>query len=120
MPRGPQPISRQRQPCIGPIRSSMASASGAMAWPCVSRRPIRMIVPFAAGGPVDVMARLVGQLLGGLVGQPVVVENRGGASGGIGSKLVASAEPDGHTLLCGNISSLVIQPIATGNRDFDL
>ncbi len=83
-------------------------------------RPIRMIVPLAAGGPVDVMARLVGQLLGGLVGQPVVVENRGGASGGIGSKLVASAEPDGHTLLCGNISSLVIQPIATSNRDFDL
>ncbi len=79
-----------------------------------------MIVPFAAGGPVDVMARLVGQLLGGLVGQPVVVENRGGASGGIGSKLVASAEPDGHTLLCGNISSLVIQPIMTNNRDFDL
>jgi len=83
-------------------------------------RPIRMIVPFAAGGPVDIMARLVGQPVGGLLGQPVVVENRGGASGGIASKLVAAAEPDGHTLLCGNISSLVIQPIATGNRDFDL
>jgi tripartite-type tricarboxylate transporter receptor subunit TctC len=83
-------------------------------------RPIRMIVPFAPGGPVDVMARLVGQPLGGILGQPVVVENRGGASGGIGSKLVASAEPDGHTLLCGNISSLVIQPIMTNSRDFDL
>jgi tripartite-type tricarboxylate transporter receptor subunit TctC len=83
-------------------------------------RPIRMVVPFAAGGPVDVMARLVGQPLGGILGQPVVVENRGGASGSIGSKLVASAEPDGHTLLCGNISSLVIQPIVTNSRDFDL
>jgi tripartite-type tricarboxylate transporter receptor subunit TctC len=83
-------------------------------------RPIRMIVPFAPGGPVDVMARLVGQPLGGILGQPVVVENRGGASGGIGSKLVASAGPDGHTLLCGNISSLVIQPIMTNSRDFDL
>jgi tripartite-type tricarboxylate transporter receptor subunit TctC len=83
-------------------------------------RPIRMIVPFAPGGPVDVMARLVGQPLGGILGQPVVVENRGGASGGIASKLVAGAEPDGHTLLCGNISSLVIQPIMTGSRDFDL
>jgi len=82
--------------------------------------PIHMVVPFAAGGPVDVMARLVAQPLGGIIGQPVVVENRGGASGGIGSKIVASAEPDGHTLLCGNISSLVIQPIMTNGRDFDL
>jgi tripartite-type tricarboxylate transporter receptor subunit TctC len=83
-------------------------------------RPIRMIVPFAPGGPVDVMARLVGQALAGLVGQPIVVENRGGASGGIGSKLVATADPDGYTLLCGNISSLIIQPVMTRNRDFDL
>jgi len=82
--------------------------------------PIRMIVPFAAGGPVDVMARLVAQLLSGVLGQPVVNENRGGASGGIGSKIVASAAPDGATLLCGNISSLVIQPITTNSRDFDL
>jgi tripartite-type tricarboxylate transporter receptor subunit TctC len=49
-----------------------------------------------------------------------VIENRGGASGGIGSKIVASAAPDGATLLCGNISSLVIQPITTNSRDFDL
>src|SRR5882757_9212034 len=83
-------------------------------------RPIRMIVPFAAGGPVDIMARLVGQPLAGIVGQPIVVENRGGASGGIGSKLVATADPDGYTLLCGNISSLIIQPVMTHNRDFDL
>ena len=83
-------------------------------------RPIRVIVPFAPGGPVDVMARLVGQPLAGIIGQPVVFENRGGASGGIGSKLVAIADPDGYTLLCGNISSLIIQPVMTHNRDFDL
>jgi tripartite-type tricarboxylate transporter receptor subunit TctC len=83
-------------------------------------RPIRMIVPFAAGGPVDAMARLVGQPLTTIIGAPIVVENRGGASGSIGSKLVATSDPDGHTLLCGNISSLVIQPIMTRNRDFDL
>ncbi len=83
-------------------------------------RPIRVVVPFSAGGPVDVMARLVGQPLGGAIGQPIVVENRAGASGGIASRLVASAEPDGYTLLCGNISSLVIQPIMTNSRDFDL
>jgi tripartite-type tricarboxylate transporter receptor subunit TctC len=82
--------------------------------------PIRMIVPFAPGGPVDVMARLVVQPLGGILGRPVVVENHGGASGGIGAKIVAAAQPDGYTLLCGNISSLIIQPITTNSRDFDL
>ena len=83
-------------------------------------KPIRMIVPFAAGGPVDVMARLVSQPLARILGQPIVIENRGGASGAIGSKLVASADPDGTTLLCGNISSFIVQPVMSNNRDFDL
>ncbi len=82
-------------------------------------KPIRLIVPFAAGGPVDVMARLVGLPLARIIGQPVVIENRGGASGAIGSKLVAAADPDGYTLLCGNISSLIVQPIMAQNRDLD-
>ena len=83
-------------------------------------KPIRVIVPFAAGGPVDVMARLVSQPLAKILGQPIVIENRGGASGAIGSKLVAAADPDGTTLLCGNISSFIVQPVMTNNRDFDL
>ena len=66
------------------------------------------------------LGAVVGQPLGGILGQSIVVENRGGASGGIGSKMVATAEPDGYTLLCGNISSLIIQPITTNSRDFDL
>jgi tripartite-type tricarboxylate transporter receptor subunit TctC len=82
-------------------------------------RMIRMIVPFPPGGPVDVTARIVGQPLGPILGQPLVIENRGGASGAIGSKLVASAEPDGYTLLCGNISSLVVTPAVNRNRDYD-
>jgi tripartite-type tricarboxylate transporter receptor subunit TctC len=83
-------------------------------------KTIRIIVPFAAGGPVDVMARLVGQPLSKILGQSVVIENRGGASGAIGTKLVAASDPDGTTLLCGNISSLIIQPAMSNNRDFDL
>ena len=62
-------------------------------------RLVRMIVPFPPGGPVDVTARIVGQPLGPILGQPLVIENRGGASGAIGAKLVAAAEPDGYTLL---------------------
>jgi tripartite-type tricarboxylate transporter receptor subunit TctC len=82
-------------------------------------RPIKMIVPFTAGGPVDVAARIVGQHLPRLLGQSVVVENRAGAAGSLGAKSVASAEPDGYTLLWGNISTLVVLPVVTNNRDYD-
>src|SRR5260370_23812090 len=82
-------------------------------------KPIRLIVPFPPGGPVDVAARLVGQHLPRTLGATVIVENRAGAAGALGSKAVANAEPDGYTLLCGNISSLVVLPAGTGNRDYD-
>jgi tripartite-type tricarboxylate transporter receptor subunit TctC len=82
-------------------------------------KPVKLIVPFPPGGPVDVAARLVGQHLPRTLGATVIVENRAGAAGALGSKAVASAEPDGYTLLCGNISSLVVLPAVTGNRDYD-
>jgi tripartite-type tricarboxylate transporter receptor subunit TctC len=82
-------------------------------------RPIKLIVPFPAGGPVDVTARIVAQALSPIIGQPVVIENRGGASGAIGGKAAAAAEPDGYTLMCGNISSLVVTPVVNNNRDYD-
>jgi tripartite-type tricarboxylate transporter receptor subunit TctC len=61
-------------------------------------KPVRLIVSFAAGGPTDVVARMLGEKLGAAWGQPVVVENRAGAGGTIGSALVAKAAPDGYTL----------------------
>jgi tripartite-type tricarboxylate transporter receptor subunit TctC len=82
-------------------------------------RPIKMIVPFPPGGPVDVAARLIGQHLPRALGAAVIVENRAGAAGALGTKAVAAADPDGYTLLCGNISSLVVLPAVTGNRDYD-
>jgi tripartite-type tricarboxylate transporter receptor subunit TctC len=82
-------------------------------------RPIKMIVPFPPGGPVDVAARLLGQQLPRALGAAVIVENRAGAAGALGAKAVASADPDGYTLLCGNISTLVVLPAVTGNRDYD-
>ena len=67
-------------------------------------RPIRIIIPAGPGGPTDVPARLVSQILTPRFGQPVVVENRPGAGGGLGARAVVTAPPDGYTLLAGNTS----------------
>ena len=82
-------------------------------------RLIRMVVPFPPGGPVDTVARIVTQGLPQILGQTVIIENRAGASGTIGARAVAASPADGYTLLFGNISSLVVTPVVTNNRDFD-
>ena len=74
----------------------MAAAANAENYP---QRPLRMIVPFSAGGATDIVARAVGQRLTEVSGQPTVIDNRGGAGGVIGTDLVAKAAPDGYTLL---------------------
>jgi tripartite-type tricarboxylate transporter receptor subunit TctC len=82
-------------------------------------RVIKLIVPFAPGGPVDVMARLVAQHLSASLGEAVVVENRPGAGGTIAAKLVATAEPDGYTLLFASAGSLAISPSLYKNLGYD-
>jgi tripartite-type tricarboxylate transporter receptor subunit TctC len=73
-------------------------------------KPIRMIVPFAPGGASDFVGRILQPRLSELLGQQVVVENRGGAAGNIGVEAAARSAPDGHTLLLGNIGSIAINP----------
>jgi tripartite-type tricarboxylate transporter receptor subunit TctC len=73
-----------------------ARTAHAQAYPS---RPVRWIVPFPAGGPSDILARLIGQSLTERLGQPFVIENRAGASGNVGTQAVVAAPPDGHTLL---------------------
>jgi tripartite-type tricarboxylate transporter receptor subunit TctC len=82
-------------------------------------RPIRLLVPFPAGGPVDVMARLVGQQLSSSLGQQVVIENRAGAGSTLAGKAVATAEPDGYTLLVGSAATLAIGPTLYPNAGYD-
>jgi tripartite-type tricarboxylate transporter receptor subunit TctC len=81
-------------------RRALASAhgGGASTFPT---RAISIVVPYPAGGPVDVMARLIAQSVGNDLGQPITVDNRGGGGGTIGSFAVARAQPDGHTLVLG-------------------
>jgi tripartite-type tricarboxylate transporter receptor subunit TctC len=79
----------------------------AQAWPS---QPIRLVVPFAPGGTTDLVARLVAQGVGEALGQPMVVENRPGAGATVGSQAVASAAPDGYTLVMSNIASHAISP----------
>ena len=74
-------------------------------------RPIKLVVPFPAGGATDTTARLIAQRLQASLGQTVIVENQGGAGGTIGTKLVANAPPDGYTLLMGSIGTFGSQPL---------
>ena len=95
------------------LLSAGALAQGDAGYPT---RPIRMIAPSSAGGPVDVIARMVSQGLGEVMGQQVVVDNRAGAAGLIGSETVATASPDGYTLLFGFSGPLVIVPHLSGGK----
>ncbi len=82
-------------------------------------RPVKLVVPSPAGGPPDIMARLLSDKLGATLGQPIIVENRvGGAGGTIGAKSVLTAEPDGHTLLMGSTSALLIAPLVHKTAGF--
>lgn len=73
-------------------------------WPA---RPVRMIIPFAPGGGTDISGRIIGQHLSEVWGQPVVIENRGGAGGMIGTRTAGQAAPDGYTLLYNGTASVV-------------
>jgi len=82
-------------------------------------RPIHLIVPFAAGGNADIVGRITGDLLSKALGQPVVVENRGGGGGSIGAEFVAHATPDGYTLLVGSNGPLTVDPLLHANLGYD-
>jgi len=82
-------------------------------------KPIKLVVPFAAGGSTDVMARLVGQKMADALGQSIVIENRPGAGGAIASDQVAKAPADGYTLLMATTSTHAILPVANPKLPYD-
>jgi tripartite-type tricarboxylate transporter receptor subunit TctC len=99
----------------GPI-AAWAQQSGGENWPS---RPVTILVPFVAGGPSDIVARVIAQYAGQTVAQPVVVENRAGANGEVAGRLVARAQPDGHTLMVGSIGVFAINVALRPNLGYD-
>ncbi len=96
--------------------ATLAAPARAQAFPS---RPVRIIVPFAAGGTTDILARAVGERMAATLGQPVVVENRGGGGGIIAGEAFARAEPDGHTLLVATASLISINKALYARMPFD-
>ena len=88
----------------------------AQAWPS---KPIKYVVPFAPGGTTDILARTVGEKLSIALGQPVVVENKPGAGGGVGADFTAKAAPDGYTIMGGTISTHAINASLYSNLPYD-
>src|SRR5215211_7678836 len=95
------------------------AASAAPAQNAYPTKPIRLIVAFPPGGSTDIIARLVAQRLGERLGQQVVIDNRGGAGGTIGTEIAARSAPDGYTLTMGTTSTHVIAPAAYAKLKYD-
>ena len=96
--------------------AALMSRSAFAAYP---ERAIHLIVPFAAGGNADIVGRIVGDVISKALKQPVVVENRAGAGGGIGAEMVARARPDGYTLLVGSNGPLTVNPFVQAHLGYD-
>ena len=90
--------------------------AAAQPWPA---KPIKWVVPFAPGGTTDILARTVGDKLAQALGQPVIIENKPGAGGGVGAEFVAKAAPDGYTIMGGTISTHAINASLYKNLPYD-
>ncbi|WP_149536386.1 Bug family tripartite tricarboxylate transporter substrate binding protein [Siccirubricoccus phaeus] len=107
------------------MRRSLPALAAGLAAPARAQapfpsRPVVMIAPAAPGGPTDVAGRVLVQYMPALIGQPVVLENRSGAAGQIGMRHVATAAPDGHTLVIGNTGSVGINPSYYRDPGYDI
>ncbi|RZL93416.1 MAG: tripartite tricarboxylate transporter substrate binding protein [Variovorax sp.] len=94
----------------------LAFAQAAGAWP---NRPIRWVIPYAAGGTSDILARDVAQKIGERLGQPVVIDNKSGAGGNLGTDFVAKSPPDGYTWVLGNIGPMAVNASMYRSLPFD-
>lgn len=98
---------------LSTIAAGIPSASHAQTFPS---KPIRIIVAFPAGGGTDIVARMIAPKLGEALGTQVVIDNRAGAQGIVGTELAAKAPPDGHTLFMGTLGNIAVNPVLWGNK----
>ena len=116
------PLARPRMTALGIAVLSLAflfATPPAQAQSDFPNRPVKIVVPFPAGGPTDVNMRIVGQKLSELWGQGVVIENRPGANTGIGAQMVAKSPADGYTLLAAMDTTLVMNPATGASMNYD-
>jgi tripartite-type tricarboxylate transporter receptor subunit TctC len=104
------------------LRAALAFVVTALSFAAAAQypvKPVRLVVPFPAGGPTDIVGRTIGQKLNETLGQPVIVDNRAGAGGVTGTEQVAKSPPDGYTVLLGSISGLAVAMSLYPNRGYD-
>ena len=109
-------MKRVLQMCMLCIATLCAGQALAQAYP---HKPLRLVVPFPPGGPTDILGRALGAKLGELLGQPVIIDNRGGAGGGIGADNIAKSAPDGYSLLLGTTGTHTINPNLYSKLPYD-
>lgn len=102
--------------CLSGLLWSVAVPVFAQSYPS---KPVRLLVPYPAGGPVDAVARILGPHLATGLGQNIVVENRSGAGGSLGADVVAKSAPDGYTLLIGNSGPMTVNPVLRQDLGYD-
>ncbi len=104
---------------LGAVVCAVCAAAGSLHAQNYPTKTIKLVVPFGPGGPTDVAARLVSQMVQSALGQSVVIENRPGAGGAIGTRAVATADPDGYTMLIGTSATLGVVPALQKNPGYD-
>src|SRR5215213_4365394 len=114
-----------RKPLWGAVTALISAvaapvATAAVDAPGFPERPIRIVVPFPPGGGTDLVTRTIQPALSARLGQQIVIDNRGGAQGIVGTQIAASAAPDGYTLVIAEIGATAIGPALTPNVPFDV
>ena len=112
-------VTRKASSFLPAILVSLAMAPWSVLAQTFPAKPVRIVVPFPAGGPTDIVTRAMAQKMTGSLGQTVMVENRAGAGGVLGTEFVAKAPADGHTVLMGTIGGLAVSMSLLPTRGFD-
>ena len=109
-------MTSRRRFIIALMAASLSAAAFAQGYP---NKPIRLVVPYAAGGVSDIMGRALAQKLGELIGQPMIVENRAGAAGALGTDATAKSAPDGYTIVLSSLTAYAIAPNMNKSVTYD-